>query len=96
MIEMRVDRDVIRPIFYDLLLPLFFLIVIEPTLILVFETPEMTVQIHRHSFRLSPRLVRAESNLESNRLEGRSGSPADTYLSIGFWDSGMWDMQVQT
>ena len=45
-IEMRVGRDVVRPILSDLLLPFFLLIVFEPALVLVLKTPEMALLIH--------------------------------------------------
>jgi len=46
MIEVGVDRDVVSPIFSGMLLPLFLLIVLKPSLVLVFKTPEMSVLIH--------------------------------------------------
>jgi hypothetical protein len=45
-IEMRVGRDVVSSVLSDVVLPLLFLVVFEPSLVFALKTPEMTMLIH--------------------------------------------------
>lgn len=46
VIEVRMGRNVDRPIFPDMLFPSFLLVIFKSSLVFVFKTPEMLMQIH--------------------------------------------------